>query len=491
MKRIYNILCAAWVISVSAIMLSSCNNYDLKVDNSFYDNVKITVEGTRNDTLYINLVNQQQITLEVEPEDLVFDMRAFTYTLSDTTVVKIDASGNIVPLKVGTTELTLVFRANNKVRTSCKIDIWRDLVYITRVIAPDISIKLTGGDYDLKSNVTVVPSNADNQVLAYESLTPGILSVDANGIITPLAEGQGQVKITSTDGTNISTVCNVNVVPSVKVAEVQIPAKLDGATMGVGQIIDLPSVVTVLPANADELNLTYSVISGSNVVSVDTNGKLTALAVGTATVHMETKDGTGIAHDVNLVVTNTTLFQRATWGIFTITDTNYGNATDGATGLPQHLIDGSTTTYLALVKPGKSYGSVGMQSKTFLPAFVIDMKYLQTFNYFTWQHRSSNNANYLRVFAVNVYGSNDNQNYIQLNTGGYIWIPNTAGYVGTVSKLDTETYNIDVPKSTYRYVKVELAVWSDIYNSTNSNYPGTGSTTGSTMQMAEFGLGNK
>jgi hypothetical protein len=94
----------------------------------------------------------------------------------------------------------------------------------------------------------------------------------------------------------------------------------------------------------------------------------------------------------------------------------------------------------------------------------------------------------LRVFGIHIAGSNDGSTFTPIQAD-MVWIPNKGGYVGTAATADTETYRVDVPSATYRYVKVALSMWSDIYDSQHPDYPGLGAISGSTMQISEFGLG--
>ena len=124
------------------------------------------------------------------------------------------------------------------------------------------------------------------------------------------------------------------------------------------------------------------------------------------------------------------------------------------------------------MKPGKSYGSdytaAGINEPLY---FVVDMGAEQTFNYFTWMHRSTNGANYLRAWGISMYGSNDGKNFIEIKSD--IDIP---------YENNTDEIVIAIPESTYRYVKVQFVKWSDLV---------TGSTSGGTLQVAEFGLGRE
>lgn len=490
MKRKYSILITFCSLLLGTLFFNSCDDYDVKGDSSFYDNISISVVGAVDDTLSINLFNEQQISLEVSDENVVFDMRSFIYHVKDTTVIEIDDAGNVKPLALGSSDVGMVFRANQNVAVNFVIKIWKDPIPVERIVAPNVEVKV-GSLYNLAERVSVVPANADEPEVVYESLTPDIVTVNGEGIITPVAEGIGQIRISSTDGSEVSTIVTITVLAEILVTDFQIPAGLDGRTIGAGQTLNLGGLINVLPANADNPQLDYTITEGEGVVTIDEDGLLTAVSEGTAVIVISTTDGTDISKTITLHVDDNPLIDRRFWNVTTQTATNYGYVVDGSTGAPEHLFDGVGTTFLSLVKPGKSYGSVPNQPSNFIPSFTVDMQSAQTFNYFIWRHRQGNNFNYLRVYAIEMEGSNDGENFTPINGGAMLWIPNAAGYSGGVSAADNTTYEIDIPESSYRYVRVKLVMWSDIYKGEHPDYSGNGATSGSTMQVSEFGLGRK
>jgi len=280
-----------------------------------------------------------------------------------------------------------------------------------------------------------------------------------------------------------------------------------------GASFDLGACVTLTPADTWNKTVTYK-SNNEAIVAVSASGIVNPVGVGSTTITITTADGSNISRNVNVTVQDVVQkfsdLDRTSWTVTTQTGTGYPYVPDGwlaaesrfTTGMPEHLFDGNAGTYLSLCKPGKGYDPgngatpIPTQPGDFLPSFTIDMKSQQTFNYMKWRHRNganpangSNNYNYLRVYGVNVYGSTNGSVFTKINTDGFVWVPNIGGYVGQVSTADPNTYTINLPQSNYRYIKIELAIWSDIYNSQNPNYPGVGQAAGSSMQIGEFGLG--
>ncbi len=73
-------------------------------------------------------------------------------------------------------------------------------------IAPKTNNLTTGDTRQL--NVTLDPSNAENQDVAYTSDDEAIATVDTNGLVTAIAEGTATITVTTDDGgyTDVATI---------------------------------------------------------------------------------------------------------------------------------------------------------------------------------------------------------------------------------------------------------------------------------------------
>lgn len=441
---------------------SSCSDDDdIKSDTAFYDNVKIKIKGLEEDILYVNYYTKPAIAVESDPEDIIFNMRGFNYQVADTNILKVDALGNITPVSLGTTEVTLLFRPNNKVTTTSKVCIWRDPVYISDIVIPDFNIKL-GKTHDLTTTTTLIPNDADNKKLKYESLTPAVISVNDAGLVTTIGEGVGQVKVSTTEGTDVSTICTITVVGEVKVTDIELPAGLDGTSLIVGETLDLGAAeIKAIPDNADNPELKYEIVSGGDAITMDANKKITAIATGTVVIKISATDGSDVSRNLTLYV----LCDRSNWTITTSVDYKY--VPDGTTGMPEDILDGQGNTFLSMVKAGKSFTSGGVTYTT--PAnhvvhFIVDMKVAQKFSYFLWWHRNNHSTAGLRVQGVSIYGSNNGVDFTPIKTN-----------IDLQTSSNSAPFKTAIPASEYRYVKVEYVKWDD--------------SSGSTLQVAEFNLG--
>ena len=157
------------------------------------------------------------------------------------------------------------------------------------------------------------------------------------------------------------------------------------------------------------------------------------------------------------------------------TDAAVGGGVAGA----EYLLDGDQATFLALVKPGKSLNGVTGPATIEELYFTIEMGAPQTFNYFRLLFRKGNSYDYLRPWAISVYGSNgtgDARTWTLITdmlANEVITLPNAEGNGGTYSTGEVLLNNT----TAYSSVKV-------VYRGMSP------STSGSSLQAGEFFLGS-
>jgi len=389
----------------------------------------------------------------------------------------------------------------------------KEAVYISSGSFMQISLK---DNATLQLTPFIMPQAATNKTVKYSNKNPELMTVSESGLITAKLPGTDTLIVSATDGSGVTVSYPVRITDhQVKATGINVTAAGSNITLKIGgSSFDLGACVTLSPADTWNQTVAYK-SNNEAVITVSETGIVSPVEIGNTTITITTTDGSNISRDCNVTVQDIVQqwdeIDRANWTVTTQTGTGYDYVRDGwsatlgafTTGQPEHLFDNNAGTYLSLCKPGKSFSPgngadpVPAQPSDFLPSFTIDMKSQQTFNYIKWIHRNgnnpaggSNNYNYLRVYGVNIYGSNDGSAFTPINTEGIVWIPNLGGYAGQMGIADPTVYTIEIPASAYRYVKVELAMWSDIYNSQNPDFPGAGATAGSSMQIGEFGLGN-
>jgi len=184
-------------------------------------------------------------------------------------------------------------------------------------IIPEI-VNVTGvsieeGDQGLEEDeiiqltAVIVPADAENQAVNWSSDNIDVATVDENGLVTAIAEGEANITVTTDDG-NFANTVKVTVItaedpcpttcPPVPVAVTGI--SMDKVTMisTVGETETL--LATIEPENATNKNIIWS-SSDTNIATVS-NGEITLLEEGEATITARTADG-GFTAECELTVT--------------------------------------------------------------------------------------------------------------------------------------------------------------------------------------------
>ena len=133
---------------------------------------------------------------------------------------------------------------------------------------------------------TVHPENATDKSVTWSSSDSSVATVDNNGKVTAVSEGQATITVTTNDG-GFTDTCQVTV--NQKIIHVTSVSLNKGSlTLDEGDSDTLAA--TVLPENATDKSVTWT-SSDSSVASVDNNGKVTAVSEGQATITVTTNDG--------------------------------------------------------------------------------------------------------------------------------------------------------------------------------------------------------
>ena len=154
-------------------------------------------------------------------------------------------------------------------------------IEVSSVIVSPTTLELTEGG-TAKLTVTVLPENATDKDVSWSSSDASIASID-DGVVT--AKAAGQATITATAGGKEAT-CVVKVIAKV-IPVTSITIEPTTIEMITGDKVDISA--TVLPENATDKSVSWTT-SNAGVATVD-NGKVTAVAAGTAVIVASTSNG--------------------------------------------------------------------------------------------------------------------------------------------------------------------------------------------------------
>ena len=126
------------------------------------------------------------------------------WSSSDSSIVMVDNLGNITALRAGTAVITAKAEGSD-VKGTISIQVTSK---VTGIELEESEIYLSVGEtYSL--NAKVQPENADNPNILYKVENEDVLTINKNGIITALIEGNSKIQVISEENNNIQTECHV------------------------------------------------------------------------------------------------------------------------------------------------------------------------------------------------------------------------------------------------------------------------------------------
>ena len=123
----------------------------------------------------------------------------------------------------------------------------------------------------------VIPNEVTNSTMFWSISNTSIATINQIGLVTAVQEGEAIITATTTDGSNLSAQCTVQVLPPILVTGIQIPAV---ESLNIGGRVQLDAVI--LPENAGNKTLTWSTSDAS--IATVSEGLVTAIGYGTATI---------------------------------------------------------------------------------------------------------------------------------------------------------------------------------------------------------------
>jgi hypothetical protein len=138
-----------------------------------------------------------------------------------------------------------------------------------------------GEEFDLTATIT--PSNAANKDVDWSTSDAGVATVNADGHVIAIARGMATITVKTDDGGKTAT-CAVTVTK-----------RVDGVTLNASELKlyieeDATLIATVTPNDADSKEVAWS-SDNEAVATVNEDGRVTAIAAGTATITATTVEG--------------------------------------------------------------------------------------------------------------------------------------------------------------------------------------------------------
>lgn len=241
---------------------------------------KITLSAAKK-TMYVG----GKYTLKVKSVTPKKASKSVSFKSSNKRVATVSSKGQIVAKKKGNATITVTSKSNSKAKATCKVTVKQQVkkITVTNSVSNTIAVRI-GKTVTLKTKVE--PSNASNKKLTYSSSKRSVATVDSKGRVKGKKAGTAKITIRSKDK-KAKKVITVKVPAKSKVVKsVSVSPKTKKLKVG-GTFTIKP---TIKPSKATVKLVSYK-SSNAKVATVSSKGKVTAKAVGSATITVTTLDG--------------------------------------------------------------------------------------------------------------------------------------------------------------------------------------------------------
>lgn len=255
----------------------------------------------------------------------------WTWEIGDDSIASVDANGVITGIKGGNTIVTLT-SADGKFSAKCPVTVNQPLKAIKM---DDIDLETNGHTSETVA-YTLEPADTTEDDVTLSVADESVAKLEGDKLV---AIRDGTTKITATSGI-VKTSAKVTVTTKVE----QITLNKTEGTLTVGNSVTVTATVT--PDNATNATVNWT-SSDEKVATVDSNGKVTAVAAGNATIKATSESDGDVSADYALTV-NKAAAKPATR--YSGTTSSAGAATTPSYTAPS-VPSASTPTYVPAPAP--------------------------------------------------------------------------------------------------------------------------------------------
>lgn len=188
-------------------------NYLKEVPKKQIEQIHVSIDNTT-----ITKGETKKLTVEILPVEAANN--EVEYRSSNSNIVRVDSSGNIMGIRSGTATITVKAKQNN-VSDQIEIQVYSPVTDMNLNIE---SVMLQVGE-SFKITPVILPDDATNTKVNYYSENENIVQIDSDGKITAIGEGKTKIIVTTEDA-NISKEVNVTVIPKIDAANLSFDASL-------------------------------------------------------------------------------------------------------------------------------------------------------------------------------------------------------------------------------------------------------------------------
>jgi uncharacterized protein YjdB len=278
----------------------------ITISNQAVQVTSISVAGAGGVTTINSDNGSLQLSATVLPANALNKTVTWSIT-SGTDKASISPSGLLTALDNGTAIARATANDGSGVYGTLTITISNQVVPVTGISVTGAGgaslITIIGGTLQL--NATVLPANATNKTVTW-TITSGTdkASISSTGLVTALAYGTAIARATANDGSGFYGTLIIPISNQVTPVSSITVTGAGGATTITSNNGTLQLSEVVLPADATNKTVTWTLITGSDKASISSTGLITALANGTAVARATAIDGSGVYGTLTITISN-------------------------------------------------------------------------------------------------------------------------------------------------------------------------------------------
>ncbi len=242
--------------------------------------IRVTGVDIKPDTLSLDVGKTANLTVNISPSDAT--NKNVSWRSSDAGVATVSSTGVVTAIKEGKANI-FVTTEDGSFSDICLVTVNAQSIPVTGVTLDKTSITVDVGSTETLT-ATIVPSDATTQGLAWSSSNSAVATV-SNGVVTGVSAGTATIAVTTVDGAKTAT-CTVTV-PEKQVPVTGISLNKSSGSIAVGSSDVLTA--TIVPTNASNKGVAWT--TSNSAVATVSNGEVTGVSAGTATITATSADG--------------------------------------------------------------------------------------------------------------------------------------------------------------------------------------------------------
>ncbi|MBN2273765.1 MAG: Ig-like domain-containing protein [Bacteroidales bacterium] len=278
--------------------------FNITISNQFVPVKSITVTGADGLSTITNNNGTLQLNASVSPSNATD--KTITWSIENGTgQATINSSGLVTAEANGT--VTARATANDRSGTygTLTITISNQIIPVTGITvtgANDIAA-ITTNNGTLQLNAAVSPSNASDKTVTW-SINQGsdLATINSSGLVTAIANGIVTARATANDGTGISGSLVITISNQSILAKSINIASDDGIVVITNLGDTLQLFAQILPVDATDTTVTWSVINVSGEANISATGLVTAVTNGLVIVTAAANDGSGLTDSLKITI---------------------------------------------------------------------------------------------------------------------------------------------------------------------------------------------